>query len=94
MATKTAPRWVMTVEYAGVLPFGSGDDGDPGDSRVNLLGMSRMGDTATRLSASVAAVTDDEARQIGLVGIGRWAAQIGLDADHPVVVSLFLGDSD
>jgi hypothetical protein len=82
--------WVMTVEYPGVLPSGCQDDGDCGDSRVNPLTVSRIGERSTYLSAFVAAATEQEARKIGLVGIGRWAGQIGLDTDNPTVVSLFI----
>ena len=40
--------WVMTVEYPGVLPSGCQDDGDCGDSRVNPLTVSRIGERSTR----------------------------------------------
>jgi hypothetical protein len=83
-------EWVMTVEYLGVLPSGCRDEGDPGDARVDPLAISRIGDRLTLLSASVAAATEQEAREIGLVGIGRWAEQIGLDPDNPTVVALFI----
>lgn len=83
------PRWVITVEYPGVLPSGSGVDGDPGDSRVTPVAISTIGDRSTHLSAFVAASTQQQAREIGVSGVGRWAEQIGLDAANPTVVSLF-----
>lgn len=83
----------MTVEYPGVLPPGPEDEGDPGDSRVRPLAVSVMGERATQLSAFVAATTEQQARDIGLVGIDRWAEQIGLDTGNPIVVSVFPRDT-
>jgi hypothetical protein len=80
--------WVMSVEYPGVLPPGCDDEGDPRDSRVRPLAISKMGEDSTTLSAFVAATTEQQARNIGLAGIGRWAEQIGLDTGNPIVVSL------
>jgi hypothetical protein len=83
----------MTVEYPGVLPRGCDDERDPGDSHVKPLAIATMGRASTRLSASVAATTEQQARNIGLSGIARWAEQFGLDTGNPVVVSLFLRDT-
>jgi hypothetical protein len=83
-----ASIWVMTVEYSGVLPPGCEDEADPGDSRVRPLTISKNGERSTWLSALVAATTEQQARSIGLVGIDRWAEQIGLDTSNPIVVSL------
>jgi len=80
-------EWVMTVEYPGTVPWYD-DEPDPGDSRVKPLGVSEyLGDDArTHLHASVAATTKGEARSIGLAGITRWAAQIGLHTSNAVVI--------
>jgi hypothetical protein len=80
--------WVITVKYAGVLPFGSQDEADPGDSRVTPTAISRIGDESTHLSAFVTATTTEQAREVGVAGVGRWAELIGLDPANPVVVSL------
>ncbi|MER7589461.1 hypothetical protein ABTW72_18195 [Micromonospora sp. NPDC127501] len=84
--------WVMTVEYAGASPAWCEGDGDTDDSRVNPIAISRLGDRATTLSAVVAAVTEQEAQEIGLVGLGRWAERIGLSTHNPTVVALFARD--
>jgi hypothetical protein len=86
-------EWIMTVEYVGVLPSDCQGDGDPGDARVNPLAISRIGDRLTLLSASVATATEQEAREIGLIGIGRWAGQIGLDPDNATAMALFIRDA-
>ncbi|MBG6100177.1 hypothetical protein IW249_000591 [Micromonospora vinacea] len=79
----------MTVEYVGVSPAWCEGDGTTDDLRVNPIAVSILGDRATTLSAVVAAVTEQEAHEIGLVGLGRWAQQIGLSTDNPTVVALF-----
>jgi hypothetical protein len=84
-----ARLWVMTVEYPQFLPPGADDDGHTGDQRVSPLAISRVGGRSTCLSAQVQAAGEQEARAIGLAGIGHWAEQIGLPTQHPVVVSLF-----
>ncbi|MEU1242096.1 hypothetical protein ABZ388_17250 [Micromonospora parva] len=89
MESPATPTWVMTVEYAGVSPAWCEDDGATDDSRVNPIAISRIGDHATTLSAVVAAVTEQEAREIGLVGLGRWAHRISLSTHNPTVVALF-----
>ena len=89
MQPSGARTWVMSVEYPGVLPSGCDDEGDPGDSSVRPLAISKNGDQSTMLSAFVAATTEQQAHDIGLAGIGRWAEQIGLDTGDPIVVSLF-----
>ena len=83
----------MTVGYPGVLPVDCDDEGDPGDPRVTPQAVSKIGDTSTRLTAFVTAATESEARAIGLAGIGRWASQIGLDADKAGAVLLFPRDN-
>jgi len=87
--------WVMTVAYPGTVPWND-DEPDSGDSRVKPLGISQfMGeDASTQLHASVAAATHEEARNIGLAGITRWAEAIGLPTGNPVVISLRARDTD
>jgi hypothetical protein len=80
--------WVITLEYPGVLPSGCRDEADPGDSRVTPLAISTIGDQSTHLSAFVTAATAEQAHEIGVAGVGRWAELIGLDPREPVVVSL------
>jgi hypothetical protein len=92
MESTAAPMWVMTVEYPGVSAGWYEDDGDTHDVRVNPLAISKLGDRATTLSAVVTAATEHEAREIGLVGLGRWAKRIGLSADNPIVVELIARD--
>jgi hypothetical protein len=83
----------MTVEYPGTVSSND-DERDPGDSRVKPLAISKVVDEWTRLHASVAATTREEARDIGLAGITRWAEQIGLPTGNPVVITLFARDND
>jgi hypothetical protein len=81
-------------EYPGVVPRGCDDEGGPVDWRVKPLAISAIiGKGPTRLSASVAATTEQQAGNIGLAGIGRWAEQIGRGTGNPIVVSLFLRDT-
>ncbi|MFE9202703.1 hypothetical protein [Micromonospora sp. NPDC007230] len=56
---------------------------------MNPIAISTLGDRAITLSAVVAAVTEQEAHEIGLVGLGRWAQRIGLSTHNPTVVALF-----
>ncbi|SCG57988.1 hypothetical protein GA0070609_3391 [Micromonospora echinaurantiaca] len=92
MESAATPTWIMTVEYAGVSPAWREDDGTTDDSRVNPIAISRIGDRLTILSAVVAAVTEQEAHEIGLVGLGRWAQRIGVSTHNPTVVALFAKD--
>ncbi|MFF0471281.1 hypothetical protein ACFYPX_28065 [Micromonospora zamorensis] len=89
MESAATLTWVMTVEYAGVSPAWCEGDGDTDDPRVTPIAISKIGDHATTLSAVVAAVTEQEAHEIGLVGLGRWAERIGLSTNNPTVVALF-----
>jgi hypothetical protein len=60
---------------------------------VTPAAISQIGIRSTYLSAFIAAATKQEARDIGLAGIGRWAEQIGLDPGNPSVVALFTRDT-
>ncbi|MEU4681063.1 hypothetical protein [Micromonospora sp. NPDC023737] len=89
MKSAATLTWAMTVEYAGTSPAWCESDGDTDDPRVHPIAISKLGDRATTLSAVVTAVTEQEAHEIGLIGLGRWAERIGLSTKNPTVVALF-----
>ncbi|MBM0227379.1 MULTISPECIES: hypothetical protein [Micromonospora] len=71
--------WGVAVEYQGV-PVEYPEDGSI-DERVELASMTVDGESKTRITASVAAETEEQAREIGAAGIAELARSLRLPAE-------------
>lgn len=78
--------WGVAVEYQGA-PVESDQEGPALDERVELSSMTVDGTSKTRITASVTAETEEEAREIGAAGIAELARTLRLPAE-PVEVTV------
>ncbi|MET8349312.1 MULTISPECIES: hypothetical protein [unclassified Micromonospora] len=78
--------WGMAVEYRGA-PIEPHLDGGRIDERVELASMTVDGESKTRITASVTAESEEEARAIGTAGIAELARTLRLPAE-PASISV------
>lgn len=74
--------WAVTVEYGGapIRPYPKNKSG-LADARVQLASMTVCGSSQTRITASVTAETEQEAREIGSADIDRLARSLRLPVE-------------
>ncbi|MFE9691225.1 hypothetical protein [Micromonospora sp. NPDC005806] len=73
--------WGVAGEYEGAPVTPYPEEGPALDERVELASMTVDGTRQTRITASVAAETEQEAREIGAAGIAELARNLRLPAE-------------